>query len=212
MQRLCRTNKARCRSLRYGGKVVGLNNELNGLSLGGIGRNTEIHHVEVMNNVDDGIEIWGGTANLKYVSIWNIGDDSLDIDQGYRGKVQFGLIVQGYSVLAAQGSGIGDNCIEIDGAEQSDFQPVTSTVLYNMTVVGQPVSGDHGVAYRDNARVQVRNSIFMDLGEVLVRNDNVDGDGGAGYAFNSTTTFADTWTTAFNSYSTVNAGCRATTT
>jgi hypothetical protein len=192
-------------SIRYGGKVVGLNNELNGLSLGGIGRGTEIRNVEIMNNVDDGIEIWGGTCNLKYVSIWNVGDDSLDIDQGYRGKVQFGLIVQGYSVLAAQGSGIGDNAIEIDGAEQSDYQPVTSTALYNFTVVGQPVSGDHGIAYRDNARVQVRNSVFMDLGEQFVRNDNVDGDGGAGYGHNGTLTWASTWTTPFNSYSTVNA-------
>jgi hypothetical protein len=113
-------------SFRYGGKVVGLNNELNGLSLGGIGRETDISYVEVMNNVDDGIEVWGGTVNFKYVSIWNVGDDSFDVDQGWRGKAQFGLIVQGYSVNAAQGSGVGDNAIEMDGAEQSDYQPVTT--------------------------------------------------------------------------------------
>jgi len=192
-------------SFRYGGKVIGLNNELNGLSLGGIGRATEIDHVEIMNNVDDGIEIWGGTVNLKYFSIWNIGDDSIDIDQGWRGKVQFGLIVQGYSVLAAQGSGIGDNCIEVDGAEQSDYQPVTTGSLYNLTVIGQPVGGDHGTAWRDNCRMQIRSSIFMDLGEQLVRNDNVDGDGGAGYGFNGTLSWANTWTTAYNVFSTVNA-------
>ena len=46
-------------SIRYGGRVVGLANELNGLSLGGIGRGTDIDHIEIMNNVDDGIEIWG---------------------------------------------------------------------------------------------------------------------------------------------------------
>jgi hypothetical protein len=84
-----------------------------------------------MNNVDDGIEIWGGTVNLKYFSIWNVGDDSLDIDQGWRGKAQFGLIVQGYSLNASQGSGVGDNLIEIDGAEQSDWQPVTTASIYN---------------------------------------------------------------------------------
>ena len=192
-------------SFRYGGKVVGLNNELNGLSLGGIGRATEIDHVEIMNNVDDGIEIWGGTVNLKYFSIWNIGDDSLDIDQGWRGKGQFGLIVQGYSVIAAQGSGIGDNALELDGAEQSDYQPVTTGSLYNLTVIGQPVGGDHGTAWRDNCRMQIRSSIFMDLGEQLVRNDNVDGDGGAGYGFNGTLSWANTWTTAYNVFSTVNA-------
>ncbi len=185
-------------SLRFGGRVVALNNELNGLSLGGVGRGTDIDHIEIMNNVDDGIEIWGGTVNLKYFSIWNIGDDSLDIDQGWRGKAQFGLIVQGYSGVASQGSGVGDNCIEVDGAEQSDYQPVTTGAVYNMTVIGQPISGDHGTAWRDNARLQVRNSIFMDLGERLVQIDNVDGDGGQGYGFNGTLSWADTWNTDFN--------------
>ena len=192
-------------SIRYAGKVVGLNNELNGLSLGGIGRNTEIHHVEILNNVDDGIEIWGGTVNLKHFSIWNVGDDSLDIDQGWRGKAQFGLIVQGHSANAAQGSGVGDNAIEMDGAENSDWQPVTTSTLYNMTVIGQPIDGDHGTAWRDGARVQIRNSIFMDLGERLVQNDNIDGDGGSGYGFNGTTTWANLWTTAYTTTSTVNA-------
>jgi hypothetical protein len=197
-------------SFRYGGKVIGLNNELNGLSLGGIGRETVIDHVEIMNNVDDGIEIWGGTVNLNFFSIWNIGDDSLDIDQGWRGKAQFGLIVQGYSANAAQGSGVGDNAIEIDGAEQSDYQPVTTGVLYNMTVIGDKgttnANGcDHAIAYRDNARVQIRQSVFMDIGERIVQLDNVDGDGGAGYGFNGTHTWAQTWTTPFSVFPSVNA-------
>ena len=185
-------------SIRYGGRVVGLNNELNGLSLGGVGRETEINYVEIMNNVDDGIEIWGGCVALNYFSIWNVGDDSLDVDQGWRGKAQFGLIVQGYSLDASQGSGVGDNCIEVDGAEDSDWQPVTTTTMYNLTVIGQPVSGDGGTAWRDNARVQYRNSIFMDLGDQLVRFDNSDGDCGNGYGFNGTLSWAQTWTTNWN--------------
>ena len=192
-------------SLRYGGKVINLNNELNGMSLGGIGRETDIHHVEIMNNVDDGIEIWGGTVNLKHFAIWNIGDDSLDIDQGWRGKAQFGLIVQGHSLDASQGSGVGDNTIEMDGAEDADYQPVTTASIYNMTVIGQPVDGDGLTAWRDNARVQFRNSIFMDCGEKVVRFDNVDGDGANGYGFNNTLSWAATWTTPYTAYSTVNA-------
>ena len=202
------SGSVRYASIRYAGKVIGLNNELNGMSLGGIGRNTDIDHVEIMNNVDDGIEIWGGTVNLKNFAIWNVGDDSLDIDQGWRGKAQFGLIVQGYSLNAAQGSGVGDNAIEVDGAEQSDYQPVTTGSLANMTVIGQPfgtASGDHLTAWRDNARMQIRNSIFMDAGEQVVRNDNVDGDGGAGYGFNGTLSWAATWTTPYTTTSTVNA-------
>ena len=202
------SGSVRYASIRYAGKVIGLNNELNGMSLGGIGRNTDIDHVEIMNNVDDGIEIWGGTVNLKNFAIWNVGDDSLDIDQGWRGKAQFGLIVQGYSLNAAQGSGVGDNAIEVDGAEQSDYQPVTTGSIANMTVIGQPfgtASGDHLTAWRDNARMQIRNSIFMDAGEQVVRNDNVDGDGGAGYGFNGTLSWALTWTTPYTTTSAVNA-------
>ncbi len=193
-------------SIRYGGKVVGLNNELNGLSLGALGRETNIDHIEIMNNVDDGIEIWGGTVNLKYVNIWNIGDDSFDIDEGWRGKAQHGLIVQGYSADAEQGSGVGDNAIEVDGAEDSDAQPVTTAAIYNFTVVGQPIHGDHATAWRDNARVQYRNCVFMDIGEQLVKKDNVDGDGAQGYGYNGTLSWEATWTTPAGTHSTVNAG------
>lgn len=183
-------------SLRYGGKVLGLANELNGLSLGAVGRETDIDHIDIMNNVDDGIEIWGGTVNLKHLSIWNIGDDSLDIDEGYRGKIQFVLIVQGYSTNASQGSGVGDNCCEIDGAEDSDAQPATACVIYNLTAIGQPVDGDQGTAWRDNASVQYRNCIFMDLGEKLISLDNTDGDGAQGYGYNGTYSWADRWSTS----------------
>jgi len=193
-------------SIRYGGKVIGLQNELNGLSLGGIGRETTIDHVEIMNNVDDGIEIWGGTVCLKYVNIWNVGDDSFDIDEGWRGKAQFGLVVQGHSLDASQGSGVGDNCFETDGAEDSDAQPVTTASIYNFTVIGQPLDGDGGTAWRDNARVQYRNCIFMDLGEKLVRFDGDDGDGGHGYGYNGTLSWEDTWTTPAGTHSAVNTG------
>ena len=193
-------------SLRYGGKVVELQNELNGLSMGGIGRATDVDHVDIMNNVDDGIETWGGTVNYKYISIWNIGDDSFDVDEGWRGKAQFGLIVQGYSADASQGSGVGDNCFETDGAEDSDAQPVTTAVVYNFTVVGQPIDGDQGTAWRDNARMQYHNMIFMELGEQLVKNDNSDGDGANGYGYNGTLSWADTWTTPYTATSPVNVG------
>jgi hypothetical protein len=90
--------------------VLGLTNELNGLSLGGIGRAPDIHHVEIMNNVDDGVEIWGGTVSTKYMSVWNVGDDSFDVDQGHRGEHRFILIVQGYSLDVVQGSSSLEAC------------------------------------------------------------------------------------------------------
>jgi hypothetical protein len=195
-------------SFRYGGKVIGLGNELNGISLGGIGKETVIDYVEVMNNVDDGIEIWGGTVDLKHFQVWNIGDDSIDLDHGWRGRGQFGLIVTGYSRIAASGSGFLDSQFEVDGAAKSDAQPVTTCAFYNVTSIGQPLAtGRHALKYRDGARVQYNNCIFMDSGAEIVRNDGTDGeatDGQTGYGHNGTLTFAACWTTDFNVTSTVN--------
>lgn len=194
-------------SLRYGGKVIGLGNELNGLSLGGVGRETDIHHIDMWNNVDDGIEVWGGTVNLKYLNVWNYGDDGMDLDQGWRGKAQFGLFVQGYAQTGvAQGSGASDNNFEIDGAERSDAVPVTTATLYNFTMIGQPdkqggvlnAGGDHGVALRDGARVQLRNMLFIDTGERLLVEEASDTDTASWrYGLNGSMTYAQTWTTAY---------------
>lgn len=187
-------------SIRYGGRVVGTANELNGLSMGGIGRGTDVNHVEIMNNVDDGIETWGGTVNYRNFMVWNVGDDSFDFDQGWRGYAQFGLIVQGASLDQGQGSGYGDNAVEGDGAEDSDGQPRSTVAMRNLTVIGNPgnggtTDGDGMLAFRDNLRMQVTRSIFFEGGEHLLRVDGVDGDGGEGYGFNGTHTWGDTWQT-----------------
>jgi hypothetical protein len=193
-------------SFRYGGFGLATASELNGLSLGGVGRGTDIHHIEIMNNVDDGIEIWGGTVSMKYVSIWNIGDDSFDLDQGWRGKAQFGLIVQGYCKEAggSQGSGVGDNCLEMDGAESSEAQPYGAASIYNFTVIGQPDSGagDQATEWRDNMRAQIRNSIFMDIGDQLVKDGANGGDGG-GYPAGDELT--NLFARAYNAYPATNA-------
>ncbi len=189
-------------SLRYGGRVIGEADELNGLSLGGVGRETDIHHIEIMNNVDDGIEIWGGAVNLKYVAIWNIGDDSFDLDQGWRGKAQFGLIVQGYGKPGGKsGSGFADRCFEMDGAEDPDAQPVTTTRIENFTVIGQ-ADADDATGWRDNVRVQFNNCVFVETGD-LVDHGNSWGGGIGGNILSWTqcwTTDADDATAATSGY------------
>jgi len=187
-------------SLRYAGGPI---DKIGGaLALGGVGRETDIHHVEVMNSYHDGVSLLGGTVNLKYLSVWNAGDDSVDIDQGYRGKIQFALLVQGFSSFSptywVQGVSIGDNLFEVDGAEGSTYQPVTTTSIYNVTAIGQPAlgAGDHGTAWRDNARAQYRNSIFMDLGAKLVYNGNDDDNQNKGYGWGGTTSWENTWLTS----------------
>ncbi|QDU70595.1 hypothetical protein [Mucisphaera calidilacus] len=198
-------------SLSYGGDDFdpASNSELNGMSFGGVGRGTDVSHIEIFNNIDDGLEIFGGAVNIKCLAVWNIGDDSLDIDQGYRGKVQFVLIGQGASGSYNQGSGYGDNGVEADGADgDSTAQPVTAISIWNATVIGAPAlqnvpdddSTDHLIALRDNANIQFWNSIFMTAGDTVLKNDNDDGDGSTGYGAAGSLSFNDRWSTLAGYY------------
>lgn len=189
-------------SLRYGGRTDVPAKELNGLSLGGVGRGTDISYVEVFSNLDDGIEIWGGTVELDHIVMWNVGDDNLDLDQGWRGKASYGLCVQGLSKAGsarASGSGGGDNIFEMDGAEDSDVQPTTTAVISHFTAIGGLTATDQATAWRDNCHVQFDNCIMMDAGAKLVALDNVSGasDGDHGYGYNNTLSWAESWTTPY---------------
>jgi hypothetical protein len=96
-------------SIRHGGQLLGEGNEINGLTLGGVGSGTTIENVEVVANLDDGIEFFGGAVNVTNAVVWNAGDDALDTDQGYNGTVDNFVIINP-----------GDACFELDGPEGSD--------------------------------------------------------------------------------------------
>jgi len=115
-------------SIRHGGAEIGEGNEINGLTLGGVGSGTTIDHIEVIANVDDGIEFFGGTVNASNLLIWGQGDDALDIDQGYAGTID-----GAYIILEAAS----DHGLEIDGPEGS---APGSFTLKNTTVVGATLS------------------------------------------------------------------------
>ena len=80
-------------SIRHGGAEIGEGNEINGLTLGGVGNGTVIDNIEVIANVDDGIEFFGGTVNASNLLVWGQGDDGLDIDQAYAGTITNGMVV-----------------------------------------------------------------------------------------------------------------------
>lgn len=73
----------------YGGFNLSANNEINGLTLGGVGRETEIDYIDVFNNKDDSIEFFGGAVGVKHLISANSGDDGFDFDEGFRGQAQF---------------------------------------------------------------------------------------------------------------------------
>jgi hypothetical protein len=93
-------------SIRHGGTNIGEGNEINGLTLGGVGSGTVIEYVEVVGNQDDGIEWFGGTVNVNHALVWYAGDDAIDTDQSWGGTLD------NFIVIAA-----GDKLFELDGPE-----------------------------------------------------------------------------------------------
>lgn len=122
-------------SIRHGGALIGAGNEINGLTLGGVGSGTSISNIEIVSNLDDGIELFGGTVNVSNIIIGFQGDDALDIDMNYSGTVTNFLLVGGTN---------SDEALEIDGPEGTTY----TTGLFNLTngtaytFGGAPASGD----------------------------------------------------------------------
>ncbi|MFN0179475.1 MAG: hypothetical protein ACKVZ0_11810 [Gemmatimonadales bacterium] len=124
--------------IEYGGREVAVNNELNNLTMGGVGSGSTIEFVQVRNGLDDGFEWFGGTVNHRYLVATGNSDDHFDATQGYRGSVQF-VIIQHNPADADKG-------LEIDNAQASGagnlLEPRTQFVLYNATLVGDANPND----------------------------------------------------------------------
>ena len=98
-------------SIRHGGANIGSGNEINGLTLGGVGSGTIVENVEVVANQDDAIECFGGKVNLTNVVSWNAGDDGFDTDQSWGGTLDNFVIINP-----------ADHMFELDGPEGSFAQ------------------------------------------------------------------------------------------
>lgn len=144
----------------YSGTALGTGNEIQGLTLGGVGNKTVIEYVEITYCTDDGIEIFGGTVNIKYAIAAFVDDDSYDYDQGWRGKGQFWFTIQKQSVGA-------DRCGEWDGADTPETgQPYAIPTIYNATFLGlgAGVGSNRMITLRANGGGKVYNSIFAQQG------------------------------------------------
>ncbi|CAM3033626.1 MULTISPECIES: hypothetical protein [Sphingomonas] len=116
--------------IRYSGIAISDGNELQGLTLGGTGSGTVLDHIQSHNSADDGIEIFGGTSNLKYIAITGADDDGFDIDNGYRGFMQFLIAAQ-----RAIGATADSFSTEIDSNNAEDLLPRTFGRYANFTFV-----------------------------------------------------------------------------
>jgi hypothetical protein len=93
-------------SIRHGGANIGEGNEINGLTLAGVGSGTTIENIEIVSNQDDGIEFFGGSVDISNVVVWNTGDDAIDTDQSWSGTLDNFIVINP-----------GDKCFELDGPE-----------------------------------------------------------------------------------------------
>ena len=157
-------------SIRHGGINILPNKEINGLSMGGVGRGTTIDHVECYAIRDDGFEFFGGTVNTRYcVSAFN-DDDGFDTDMGYRGKNQFWMVIQ---ERGAKDNGAELNG-EINGATTGTNMPIGNFEVFNATWIGAGTNttANRGLQIRDYAAPRIYNSIITEFGGPGVRVDN----------------------------------------
>ncbi len=140
-------------SIRHGGITIGEGNEINGLTLGGVGSGTTINNIEIYATLDDGIECFGGTVNIADALVFFQGDDGIDLDQNYSGTIN------GFAVIHGDGVGT-DEGLEIDGPEgttnvNGQFTLSNGICLY-VDAVGSGSAGD----FKSKAQGNVTNVTF----------------------------------------------------
>lgn len=159
-------------SIRHAGAVISAGNELNGLTLGSVGRGTTVEYIEVVSNDDDGVEVFGGTVNLKYISTMFLADDGLDWDHGWVGKAQFIFNLQADSITAPSG----DNGFEADATDQKNNSatPRSHPVVYNATMIGSGKrlnvadnSGHNAINAKELTEGEIYNSVFANFNSGL---------------------------------------------
>lgn len=154
--------------IEFAGYEVSFGNELNALTLNGVGSGTTLEYLQTHYGSDDGFEWFGGTVDLKYAIATGISDDSFDYSTGWQGRGQFWI--------AQQDPDDADNGFEVDGNED-DFNatPLTDPLIYNVTLVGKGVNGAGGTAGESVDGLRLRRGTSGDI-----FNSIVIGFGGSG--------------------------------
>jgi hypothetical protein len=155
--------------IEWAGIAFAQDNEINGLTLGGVGSGTTIHHVQVSYANDDDVEFFGGTVEAKYILTMANIDDNFDTDFGFSGKLQFIAAFRDPLIFDASASGQSNgNESDNNGTAPYLGTPQTSYIASNMTLVGpfQDTSTvvnskwGHLALYRRNTAPRTYNSIY----------------------------------------------------
>lgn len=123
--------------IEFAGVEFSPDNELNGIAFQGVGRGGAYDHIQVHMNRDDGLEWFGGTADIKYAVVSNAADDSFDWTFGWTGRAQF--------IALHQRGDDADNGIEADNNEfNNNLLPRANPQIYNITMCGDPDTNEGG--------------------------------------------------------------------
>jgi hypothetical protein len=125
--------------IEFPGIPLAPNKEINGLTMGAVGSKTVINHIQVSFSGDDSFEWFGGKVDAKYLVAFRGLDDDFDTDFGYRGRVQFGLVIRDADLSDAAGD---SNGFESDNdATGTGAMPRTSPIFSNITLIGPKRNG-----------------------------------------------------------------------
>ncbi|MBK7631379.1 MAG: T9SS type A sorting domain-containing protein [Ignavibacteriales bacterium] len=179
--------------IEYPGVAYSLNNEINGLTFGGVGRGTTIDYIQVSYSGDDSYEWFGGTVNCKHLIAYRGWDDEFDTDFGFQGKLQFLVGLRDPEVADQSGS----NGFESDNdGSGSTNSPRTSPTWWNVTLVGPlattttPINSlfKRGMHLRRSSQNKINNTLDMGwpLGILIDGvNTTTDAQNGVMYVKNS---------------------------
>jgi len=148
--------------VRYGGFEFQPNREVNAFTFQGVGNGTTISHLQSYANLDDAVEFFGGTANARYIIGTAGNDDGFDWDEGYSGKIQYGLMV--YTDASN-----GDHGFEsANNPDNDDALPRATPVVSNVTLVGAAGTGD-GIRFKEGTAGQIWNAVVTDFEANCIR-------------------------------------------
>jgi hypothetical protein len=147
--------------IEYAGYAYQPDNELNSLTMAGVGNGTTIDHIQVTYAKDDAYEWFGGTVNCKYLIAYKTQDDDFDTDFGYAGNVQFGIVLRDSAIADISTS----EAFESDNdGKGSTLSPKTSAVFSNITAIGpriDPVSAKGNSLFRAGAHIRRNTGISI---------------------------------------------------
>ena len=187
--------------IEYAGYAFLPDKEINGLTFGGVGNQTTIDYVQVSYANDDSFEWFGGSVNCKHLISFRTLDDDFDTDNGFSGKVQFGISLRDSSVADISKSEAFECDNDANGSDRMTFLPSipvsannlvaivpvkTSAVFSNMTLIGPKATATSngnslflaGAQLRRNCEQSIYNSVFLGWGGGAVNGLLIDASKG----------------------------------